>query len=236
MKRLAVIPARGGSKRIPNKNIRDFAGKPMIGRILETAKASGLFERIHVSTESDLIADAAGALGFAPDFMRPAELADDETPMIPVVRFVMNEYAKRGIEFDQIWLVFACAPLVEVEDLVGAEAAFAAHPENALMAVSPYPVPVEWAYSLEPDGTMIPSNPGMFAKSSKDIAPQYFDAGAFSIYTPAAIQALEGGTDKGYRAYALPKSSAVDIDDQEDWALAEALFEYKRRKKTSSRD
>src|SRR5438874_1339312 len=99
-RRLAVIPARGGSKRIKNKNIRDFCGKPMIAYVLEVARESGLFDKIHVSTESAEIRQTVERLGFAVDFARPAELADDHTPIMPVLKHVVTTYASRGQTFD----------------------------------------------------------------------------------------------------------------------------------------
>ena len=123
-KRLAIIPARGGSKRIKNKNIKYFCGKPMIAYMLDTARKSSLFNTIHVSTENIEIRNKVNELGFEIDFMRPLDLADDYTPIMPVLRFVVESYAKQGVFFDQVWLLMACAPLIEVEDLVAAEKMF----------------------------------------------------------------------------------------------------------------
>ena len=115
-RRLAIIPARGGSKRIADKNIRAFCGRPMIAHILDTARASGLFEVIHVSTESPRIASVVEALGFEVHFPRPiAQLADDKTPLMPVLRYVTETFQSRGQTFDEVWLLMACAPLIEAE-------------------------------------------------------------------------------------------------------------------------
>lgn len=111
-KRIAVIPARGGSKRLPGKNIRDFCGGPMIGHILRAARESGLFDVIHVSTEDAEIRTVCTDLGFAPDFERDPALADDVTPILPVLKFVIDTYAEQDKRFDQIWLLMACAPLI----------------------------------------------------------------------------------------------------------------------------
>src|SRR5438445_10500267 len=108
--RLAIIPARGGSKRIPDKNIRDFCGRPMIGHILETASASKLFDTIHVSTESRRIADVVRALGYSVDFLRPDILADDHTPSMLVLRYVVETYAAPRRQYDAICLLVACSP------------------------------------------------------------------------------------------------------------------------------
>ena len=147
MKRLAVIPARGGSKRIPDKNIRNFCGRPMLAHILSAANASGLFTTIHVSTDSQRIRDVAGKIGSPPDFLRPDELARDDTPIMPVLRYVLEEYANRGLHFDEVWLLMACAPLIEASDLISASTfSQKVGSEHPLVAVSEYPVPIEWAF------------------------------------------------------------------------------------------
>lgn len=226
MKRLAVIPARGGSKRIPNKNIRDFCGKPMIAHILAAAQASGLFDVVHVSTESAAIADVASGQGFPVDFMRPDSLADDYTPIMPVLKYVTDEYQRRGRTFDQVWLLMACAPLIAARDLVAAEKLFAeAGGETHLLAVSEFQAPIEWALRRGADGRMVPMQPGMFAVRSQDLETKYFDAGSFAIFPAATVQRTQGvGMDTGYIGYVLPKGTAVDIDDQRDWELAEAIY------------
>lgn len=224
--RLAVIPARGGSKRIKNKNVRDFCGKPMIGHILDSARASGLFETIHVSTESPEIAGVAAACGFPPDFMRPTALADDHTPIMPVLRYVTEEYRRRGKAFDEVWLLMACAPLVTVADLIGAGKLFAeAGGGNPVLAVSAFPVPVEWAYDRKPDGMLVPTQPGMFAVRSQDLKTRYYDTGSFAVFPGADVLAAEGaGSDEGFLGYVLPKGAAIDIDEEEDWIFTEAIY------------
>ncbi len=144
MKRLAIIPARGGSKRIPNKNIRDFCGQPIITHVLAAARDSGLFSTTHVSTESKSINKVATKFGFPPDFPRPESLADDHTPIMPVLRYTAEEYARIGEHFDEIWLLMACAPLIKADDLIAAASLFSENGSNSpVLAVSEYPVPIE---------------------------------------------------------------------------------------------
>jgi pseudaminic acid cytidylyltransferase len=230
MRRLAVIPARGGSKRIPNKNVRDFCGKPMIAHTLNTARASGLFDVIHVSTDDANIAAIAGKLGFAPDFMRPDNLADDHTPLMPVLKYVAEEYDRRGVTFDQVWTLIACAPLTTAGDLISADKLYAeAGGKSAVLAVSEFHVPIEWAFRRENDGKLVPLQPGMSAKRSQDMEKKYFDAGSFAIFPSATVRASQGpASDTGFIGYVLPKGSAVDIDDEQDWALAEAVYRARR--------
>lgn len=231
IKRLAIIPARGGSKRIPNKNIRSFCGNPIIHYSLRALKNSGLFDLIHVSTESKTICDVVTQLGFPPDFLRPSELADDFTSIMPVMRFVAEEYMRRAQIFDEIWLIMACAPLIQSEDLIGAARLFH-HSSgcNPVVAVSEYEAPIEWAFKKDENGFLIPVQPGMFAKRSQDLTKHYFDAGCFSIFPSNAVIESEGaGSDCNFLGYILPRESAIDIDDESDWRFAEIVFQSKFR-------
>src|SRR5688572_23964115 len=139
----------------------------MIGYILDTARDSNLFGVIHVSTDSSRIAQTVTALGYQPSFPRPPELAQDSTPIMPVVRYVLEEYQRRGRQFDQVCLLYACAPLIEAEDLCAAAEMFEALGGNkVVLAVTPFAVPIEWAYALGPDRAMTPVQPGMFTVRS----------------------------------------------------------------------
>lgn len=228
-RRIAIIPARGGSKRIRNKNIRDFCGKPMIAHILHAARESELFDVIHVSTESLSICEVVENLGFRIEFMRPPELADDHTPIMPVLKHVTETYASNGQVFDQVWLLMACAPLVESSDLQQAAQLFdQSGGTSPVLAITEYPVPIEWAFSRAPDGKMTPVQPGMFAVRSQDIESKYFDAGVFTAFPITNVLSSEGaGSDLGFVGYVLSKGKAIDIDDEADWALAEAMFHVK---------
>lgn len=226
MRRLAIIPARGGSKRILNKNIRDFCGQPMITHVLGAARASGLFAIVHVSTESQRIRDVAAEIGFLPEFPRPEGLADDHTPVMPVLRYVAEEYASRGQHFDEIWMLMACSPLIDDSDLRKAAVLFlGSGGKQPLLAVSEYPAPIEWAFSRGENGALTPVQAGMFAVRSQDLEKRYFDAGSFAIFPAASVlDSQGGGSDQGFIGYVLPKGKAIDIDDEQDWQLAEALF------------
>jgi len=224
--RIAIVPARGGSKRIPNKNIRDFGGRPMISHILHTARASNLFDVMHVSTEDARIAQVAEGLGFPVGFMRPAELADDYTPLMPVLRHVVETFAARSQRFDEVWLLMACAPLIDTDDLhKGADLFAQTGSRTPVMAVSAYPAPTEWAFERQQDGRLNPVQPGMFAVRSQDLTTKYFDAGTFYVYPERWVRESTGAGDyHSYVGLVLPRHKAVDIDTEEDWQLAELLF------------
>lgn len=221
--RLAVVPARGGSKRIPDKNIRDFCGRPMIGHILDAIRESSLFETIHVSTESPHISDVVAGLGFPTEFLRPEHLADDHTPLMPVIRYVAQTFLDMGRRYDEVWLLMACAPLIEASDLMGAAKMFSETGAcTPLLSVATYPAPIEWAYRLGDSNMLAPAQPDMIAVRSQDIVPAYHDTGSFCIF-PGSM-ALDGATDGRCFGYLLPRQKAIDIDDEEDLRFAEMIY------------
>ena len=232
MKRLAIIPARGGSRRIPNKNIRDFCGHPMITHVLKTARESGFFDLIHVSTESEAIRDVVEQFGFPIDFMRPIDLADDHTPIMPVLRYVLEEYLGRGNEFECVALLMACAPMITASDLCGAAALFDAHHgKKAVLGVAEYPCPVEWSFRRESSGELVPMQPGMFSVRSQDLATAYYDAGQFCFMPSERVLAAVGaGSDEGFLGYPIKRHQAIDIDTLEDWRFAELVFQSIRQR------
>jgi pseudaminic acid cytidylyltransferase len=230
-RRIAIIPARGGSKRIPHKNIKSFNGKPMIAYILSAARESGLFDIIHVSTEDPQISDTVEALGFSVDFMRPSHLADDFTPIMPVLKYVADTYAERGENFDQVWLLMACAPLIDATDLKAAAQLFEQKASRfPVIAVAEYPVPIEWAFNRASDGRLTPVQLGMFAVRSQDLEKKYFDAGVFSVLPILRVlDSEDAGSDSDFIGYTIPKTKAIDIDEEADWELAEAMYRIRER-------
>lgn len=230
MRRLAIIPARGGSKRIAGKNIRNFCGSPIISYTLNAAKECGFFDAIHVSTDSSLIAEVVKALGFSIDFFRDGDLADDFTPLIEVLNFVVTKYVERGLAFDQVWCLLPCAPLLTAEHLHGAKKIFeASDKKRPLIPVLPFPAPHEWSLTFGDHCGLKVDNPQALMMRSQDLLPKYYDAGVFCIYTPEIISDSRVVGEKGFIGYILPKYSVIDIDDIEDWQVAEALYMYRHK-------
>ncbi|WP_085909919.1 acylneuraminate cytidylyltransferase family protein [Kiloniella majae] len=227
-KRLAIIPARGGSKRIPDKNIRNFCGKPMIAHILDTAKNSALFYKIHVSTDSAVIAEVCEDYGCKPNFMRSPDLSDDMAPLMPVLKDTLQVFQSKGELFDEVWLLMACSPLLEIDDLRDAASLFGKAVEEALIAVTPYPAPTEWAFLRNEEGHLTPEQPGMFATRSQDLAEKYYDSGAYAVFTPSYILNSDGaGCDSNFIGAVLPREKAIDIDTLDDWNHAEIIYKAK---------
>jgi pseudaminic acid cytidylyltransferase len=224
--KLALIPARGGSKRIPDKNIVDFFGLPMIVHSLNAAQESKLFSAIHVSTDSEKIRTVVEKAGFAFPFFRPSELSDDFTPLMPVIQWALQAMEKNeGVEFQDIALIMPTAPLVRAKHLIEAFELYEKHNrEFAVCAVTAFPVPTEWAFLLEKDGRLTPSEPGKALIRSQDLQKKYYDCGAFYIYPRHLVLSKNPNKQITYVGYPMPKHSVVDIDEPEDLELAKILY------------
>ncbi len=225
MARLAIIPARSGSKRIPDKNIRDFFGKPVIAYSIAAAQQSGLFDAIHVSTDDDAIAAIAAKFGVRPDFARPAALAGDDAPLRDVLRFVRDRYGEMGRSFGCICRLSACSPLIEAGDLADAMKLFEAHDgKRSVTAVGRMPAPVERAFAMSKTGVLEPLNAERMFARSQDLDAAYYDSGSFALLVPAHLDREGADFYRERLGYVLPPEKAVDIDEPEDWRLAERLY------------
>jgi len=219
--RLAIIPARGGSKRIPRKNVRPFAGKPMIGYAIATALASGLFRDVVVSTDDDEIAAVARELGASVPFKRPDQLADDHTPTVPVIAHALEAYAALAGAPDEVCCIYPGVPFLEVEDLRQALALLERGADYAF-PVAQFMSPVQRALSRGPDGSTRPFFPEYAATRTQDLEPAYHDAGQFYWGQRSAWLARLNIHLHG-RTIVLPAWRVVDIDTPEDWERAERL-------------
>jgi pseudaminic acid cytidylyltransferase len=220
--RLAVIPARGGSKRIPRKNIRPFAGKPMIAYAIEAAQRSALFDRIVVSTDDDEIAAAAAAFGAEVPFRRPPELADDHTPTVPVVAHATLACEASGARADQVCCIYPGVPFLQEEDLRAALRVLEEGGDYAFPVV-PFPSAIQRALRRDADGTTRPFYPEHAATRTQDLPAAFHDAGQF--YWGRASAWLAGlNIHLHGRTIVLPPWRVVDIDTPEDWERAELLY------------
>lgn len=226
--RLAVIPARGGSKRIPRKNIRSFAGKPMIAWPIEAALQSCCFDQVIVSTDDAEIADIARASGAKVPFMRPETLSDDHTGTTPVIRNAIEWFVAQGIVPEQVCCIYATAPFVRPEDIrKGLEVLNSEGCEFAF-SVTSYAFPIQRALRLTEQGRVEMFEPEHFNTRSQDLEEAYHDAGQFywgqssawltgkPIFSPSAAPVI------------LPRYRVQDIDTPEDWERAEWMFRAMR--------
>lgn len=226
--RIAILPARSGSKRIASKNIRDFCGRPIISYILEAAQSSGLFATIHVSTEAAHIAELVQELGYGVDFLRAEHLAGDHTPILPVIDFVIKEYLNRGVSFDEIWLLMPCAALITSQDLTQASEEFKSLERGSvLLSVGEFSTPVDWAYDIAANNKLCARSIKQHSIRSQDLRRSYFDTGSFMILPGTAIGSTANSIQhENMYGFILPKFKAIDIDNEEDWIIAEAIYKY----------
>ncbi|MBP3728857.1 MAG: pseudaminic acid cytidylyltransferase [Lachnospiraceae bacterium] len=216
---LAIIPARGGSKRIPRKNIREFCGKPIICYSIEAALQSGVFDEVMVSTDEEEIAEIARKSGASVPFFRSPESANDHATISDVIREVLENYKARGREFDAYAVIYATAPMIRPEYLrqgwellSGSEAGF-------LLPVVKYSYPPQRSYHVR-EGLLEWNDASAARKRSQDLEPWYHDCGMFSF---ARVEAFYHTRPEERRKLPLVLDESViqDIDTEEDWKMAE---------------
>lgn len=228
--RVAIIPARGGSKRIPRKNVKLFCGKPMIAWSIEAAKGSGLFDYIVVSTDDDEIAQVAESYGAVVPFRRPENLSDDFTPTRPVVNHAIREIARLFELPDYVCVIYPTAPLIEIEDIARGHTLLTASEVDFAFSVTGYAYPIQRALKRVPNGGVQMFQPEHRVTRSQDLEPAYHDAGQFYWgRTKAFLEDRETFSNMSIPVV-LPNWRVVDIDNEEDWQRAELLFKGLRLK------
>lgn len=221
---VAIIPARGGSKRIPRKNIRLFCGKPMIAHSIAAASESGLFDRILVSTEDAEIAAVAREAGAEVPFLRPAELADDQTGTSAVVIHALNWLDANGAAPDLVCCLYATAPFLRAAYLRRGHDVVASGQALSAIAMGEYPHPLERAWKLNAKGFLELRWPEHLKTRSQDLPPAFYEAGHFYwATTPAFLKGRSFLTEKTAPVL-LPRCLVQDIDCEEDWRRAELMF------------
>lgn len=221
--RIAIIPARGGSKRIPRKNIKDFCGKPMIAWSIEVAKASGLFDHVIVSTDDNEIAEVAKQWGAEVPFMRPAELSNDYTGTTEVIAHATQWALDRGLEVDAVCCIYATAPFVQVDDLQRGWEALDSGDWAYAFTVTDFAAPIFRSFKQASDGGIEMFFPEHFSTRSQDLPIALHDAGQFYWGRPVAW--VEGARvfDRHSIPIIIPRWRVQDIDNEEDWLRAEIL-------------
>jgi N-acylneuraminate cytidylyltransferase len=223
--KLALIPARGGSKRIPRKNIKPFCGKPIIAWSIEAARASSCFDRIIVSTDDAEIAAVAREAGADVPFMRPAGLADDHAGTISVVRHAIEWQRAHGAAPQQVCCLYATAPFVTAADLREGQARLdAGDGVDFVFPVARYAYPIQRALRLAAGGHLAMFQPNEFRTRSQDLEAAYHDAGQFYWGRADAWMAADMLFGPASVALVRPSWRVQDIDTAEDWQRAEALF------------
>ncbi len=223
--RLAVIPARGGSKRIPRKNIRPFCGKPIIAWSIEAARSSGCFDRVIVSTDDQEIAAIAREFGADTPFLRPVELADDHTATIPVIAHAIEWHRQQGLVPVQVCCLYATAPFVRAEDLNDGLGVLVKEGCDYVFPVASYSFPIQRALRLTAIGRVEMFYPEHFTTRSQDLDEAYHDAGQFYWGTAEAWRSSKPIFSPAAAPIILPRYRVQDIDTLEDWKRAEWMFQ-----------
>ncbi len=222
--RLCVIPARGGSKRIPRKNIRLFAGRPIIAWSIQAALETGLFDRVMVSTDDEEIAEVARVHGAEIPFLRPRELADDHTGTNAVAKQVIRWHDEQGISVEYACCLYATAPFVRVADLRDAHDRLVDSGKSFVFSVTSFPFPIQRALRLNSQGEVEAMYPEFRATRSQDLEPAWHDAGQFYWGRAAAFLNDEVLFSPASLPFILPRHRVQDIDTEEDWRRAELMF------------
>lgn len=222
---IAIIPARGGSKRIPRKNIRPFCGRPMISHAIAAAQSAGCFEHIVVSTDDAEIADVARACGAEVPFLRHPTLADDHTGTGAVIIDAIRQLDALGLQADAYCCIYATVPLIRASDLRDAYQRLQQSDADFAFSAAAFGFPIQRALQLAANGCATPFWPENMAKRSQDLTPAYQDAGQFYWGRREAWLEGRGVFDGNGLAHLLPRYRVVDIDTEEDWQLAELLYQ-----------
>jgi pseudaminic acid cytidylyltransferase len=230
--RLAVIPARGGSKRIPRKNIKPFDGLPMIAWSLRAAIESACFDRIIVSTDDKEIAAVAQGHGAEVPFVRPANLSDDHSGTIPVIAHAINWQNQHGQAASEVCCIYATAPFVQAADLQRGLQVLQSTGADYAFSVTSYAFPIQRAIRIKANQRVEMFQPEHFNTRSQDLPEAWHDAGQFYWGQAQAWLAAKPLFSQGSAPVPLPRHRVQDIDTQEDWERAEWLLKVMQHANT----
>lgn len=221
---LCVITARGGSKRIPRKNIKDFLGKPIIAYSIDAALRSGLFDEVMVSTDDEEIAEVARAYGASVPFMRSSATSGDYATTSDVLIEVLNEYRRRGETFETICCVYPTAPFVTPKELKDAYTLLEDSKAPSVIPVTGFDFPPQRAFSIDDEGRIAYANPEYARIRSQDLPLLVHDCGRFSFVRTSIFEATASLVMEDTRGLYIPENLVQDIDTVEDWELAEIKY------------
>ncbi|WP_076410831.1 pseudaminic acid cytidylyltransferase [Shewanella sp. UCD-KL12] len=222
---IAIIPARGGSKRIPRKNIKLFDGKPIIAHVIERAFESGCIDRVIVSTDDNEIAEIAKCYGAEVPFFRPAELSDDFATTGVVISHALNWLIENDDKPEYACVMYATAPFIRAEALSEALTILKQNPQKKFcFGVTEFPSPIQRAFKINLAGDIEMFQPEHFSSRSQDLEKAYHDAGQFYWGSTDGFLDSQGMFSSDSIPYPLPIHQVQDIDTPDDWLRAEAMF------------
>ena len=220
MKNLAIIPARGGSKRIPRKNVKPFLGKPMLAYSIEAALATGLFDEVMVSTDDEEIAEVARQYGAKVPFMRSTETANDFATTADVLKEVISNYKKLGQEFENFCCIYATAPMVQSKDIINAFERLSSSKFTVVYPVVAFSYPIWRCLDMDENGSMKYHWPEYELSRSQDLPKEYHDTGTF--YWHKIEKWMSGDNRTG--GIEVDETTIQDIDTETDWKIAEMKY------------
>jgi len=223
MKTLAMITARGGSKRIPRKNIKEFNGKPIIAYSIEAALSSGVFDEVMVSTDDEEIAKIAKKYGAKVPFFRSEKTANDFATTVDVIEEVLNTYKERGEEFDIFCCIYPTAPFITAKRLKDAVEELSKSDADSLIPVVRFSYPPQRAMEVH-DGKLVFRQPEYLSKRSQDLEPHFHDAGQFYVVRSESFFKNRGIMVGDILPMELSELEVQDIDNEVDWKLAELKY------------
>jgi pseudaminic acid cytidylyltransferase len=221
---LAIIPARGGSKRIPKKNIKLFAGRPMISYSIQAAIQTGIFDDVIVSTDSPEIAQMAIHYGANVPFMRPVKLADDFATTADVLLHTINYLNDQGKKIDFFCCIYATAPFIRPSDIIKGYETLRSENTTSVFTVTTFPYPIFRALKIEENGTISMFWPEYINVRSNDLPEAYHDAGQFYWANAVKFYDAKSLFAKDSLPIILPRYIVQDIDTMEDWENAERIY------------
>lgn len=228
MDSIAIITARGGSKRIPRKNIKEFCGKPIIAYSIEAALESGLFNEVMVSTDDGEIADISLAFGASVPFMRSKANSDDYADTADVVIEVLDRYGELGGTYPEFCCIYPTAPFVTAGKLKESHSLLKNENAHSVIPVVRFSFPPQRGFVAR-DGFIKPVDDAAFEMRSQDLAPVYHDCGQFYWCKTNAFRECRSLVTRNTVPYMVPEIEVQDIDNEDDWKLAELKFERMRR-------
>ena len=229
---IAIIPARGGSKRIPGKNIKDFSGLPIIAWSVKAARDAQIFDRIIVSTDDPEIKAISEQYGAEVPFMRPDDLSDDFTATAPVITHAINEVKEDIPDISWACCIYPCAPLIFFDDIKESLKIAIENDAEFIYPVSEFPVPPQWALKLTKNNYIEYLHPGSALIRSQDLEKLYFDAGQFYWGKVESWLARKDMHSCGV-GFPIPNFRVSDIDTLDDWKRAELIFRHLRKENQS---
>lgn len=225
MSNIAIIPARGGSKRIPKKNIKSFCGKPIIVYSIEVALASNLFDEVMVSTEDEEIAEISRKFGAKVPFMRSSKNADDYATTFEVLEEVLNKYAYLNKQFKFGCCIYPTAPFTSVTVLQQAYKKLTEQNFNTVFPIVKYAYTIWRSLKLQNEKTTMWFPENLHARS-QDLPPAYHDAGQFYWFNTEKLLKEKSMFTNNSGAVTIDELHAQDIDNMQDWHMAELKYKY----------